>query len=364
MISKYQKIIFSIFMMFTCLANAGNFNDSVFSNLDYGLYWAGADKQFEKAGSDTKNGSTYYDPTKPTLIYVHGWQSDSVSELHRESFYESGDGWPEGEDMANKWISAGYNIGIIYWNQFADESEVKDAEAKIWSMEGDQKMRWLDNNGTYHYNDADKPVAELILANYIEAMSNYKGDDLRIIGHSLGSQVAMRLTKLLIDSANDGKINDNLVPARVSILDAYFSNGSKDYLDGEWVGEAVRDIADTLIANGIAIDSYRTSTASSSIFVGDENKALHNKLAFVEQSTSYFWTWEQAKKHRAAVWLYLWSIEYSSPEVNNDSSSAVSAAASNELVIKWMNANKHVKQASGGYSKDPSDDIYKLTDRL
>jgi hypothetical protein len=39
-------------------------------------------------------------------------------------------------------VQAGYNVGIMYWNQFADEDEVKDAEAKIWTATGTRAMRW------------------------------------------------------------------------------------------------------------------------------------------------------------------------------------------------------------------------------
>lgn len=363
MIKKYLKIALSMLIIFTSMANAAVFDSSVYAQLDYGLYWAGADNQFEKAGDSTKYGSTYYNRYKPTMIYIHGWQNGSVANKFRETFYSTDTGRPD-VDFANLWIAAGYNVGIIYWNQFADEGEVKDAEAKIWSVNGPKQMRWVDSSGNYHYGDVNKPIAELALDQYIAAMSKYAGSDIRIVGHSLGNQVAMRLTKLINDKADAGQISSNLVPKRVSLLDAYYSNNSKDFLGGKWIGEAVRDIADSLIAKGTAIDSYRTSAATSSIFVGDQNAALHNKLAFVEQLTSYFWSWQQTEKHVAAVWLYLWSIEYPTPYVANSSLSGVSAAASNTLVKQWMSASKHIKQNAGGNSKDLYDDNYKLVNRL
>lgn len=342
---------------------AEGFDDSVYAELDYGLYWAGANNEFEKAGVDTQEGSTYYDPTKPTLIYIHGWQSETVEDLYRETFYSTESGRPE-VDFAEMWESYGYNIGVMYWNQFADESEVKDAEAKIWSTEGDKEMRWLDSDGDYHYGDVDQPIAELFLENYIEAMSGYEGDDIRIAGHSLGSQVAIRLTRLLQESAEADEIEDNLVPERLTLLDAFFSNWSKAYLDWQWTGEAARELADEMIDYGTAIDSYRTSLVTSSIFVGDENTELHNKTAFCEQTTGYFDVTEQTEKHVAAIWLYLWSIDYSAPTVEDSTSLGVSAAADNDLVREWMDANRHIDQSSGGSTKDPGDDSYRSVRRL
>jgi uncharacterized protein YjdB len=340
------------------------FQESVFSSLDYGLYWAGSDNQFEKAGVDTQDGSSYYDPSKPTLIYIHGWQSDSVEDLYRETFYSDQSGRPY-VDFAEMWIEQGYNIGIMYWNQFADEDEVKDAEAKIWSTEGSQGMRWLDSSGDYHYGDVDMPIAELFLENYIWAMSGYQGDDIRIAGHSLGSQVAIRLTRLIQESAAAGEIASNLVPGRLTLLDAFFSNWWKDYLDGQWTGEAALDLVEEMIdQEDTAIDSYRTSSVTSSIFVGDENTDLHNLTAFCEQTTSFFDVTEQTEKHVAAVWLYLWSIDYDAPEVIDSSDLGVSAAADNDLVRTWMEASRHIEQYSGGSTEDPSDNTYRTVSRL
>lgn len=343
--------------------SAESFDDSVFSTLDYGLYWAGADNEFEKASVDTQDGSNYYDPDKPTIIYIHGWQSDSVETLYRETFYNTHNDSPY-IDFASMWERNGYNIGIMYWNQFADESEVKDAEAKIWSTAGSSNMRWLDSQGDYHYGDVDKPIAELFFDNYVTAMTGYNGGDIRIAGHSLGSQIAMRLTRLIQESAEAGEVSENLVPDRLTLLDAFFSNGAKSYLDDQWTGESARDLADEMIAYGTAIDSYRTSVASSSIFVGDENTELHNKLAFSEGDTSYFSVSEQSEKHSAAVWLYLWSIDYSEPVVEDSVLVGVSASADNDLVRSWMDADVHIDQKEGGSTKDPVDDTYLTTNRL
>lgn len=363
-----MKLLKTTFFISTAVismcAQASDFDESVFSNLDYGLYWADEDNGFIKAGTDTVDGyGSYYDVTKPTIIYIHGWQEDSVEELSRETFYNTNTGRPD-VDFAQMWQSYGYNIGIMYWNQFADEDEVKDAESKIWSTEGDKGMRWLDSDGEYHYDDVDQPVAELFLENYIEAMSGYEGDDIRIAGHSLGNQVAIRLTSLLQESAQSGDIEENLVPGRVSLLDAFYSNWSKSYLDGQWVGEAALELVEEMIDYGTAIDSYRTSSLSSTFLAGDENQDLHNQTAFCEQDTSFFDLTEQAEKHVAAIWLYLWSIDYSEPTVEDSTSLGVSAAADNDLVLEWMAADKHIDQSQGGDTKDPGDNTYELTDRL
>ncbi len=126
------------------LAYPGVFPQSTFQNLDYGLYWFGSDDNYQKAGS----GTSYYNKSAPTIIYIHGWQNGSSQAKNRETFNRSDSGGPD-MDLAYAWRRAGYNVGILYWNQFADESEVKDAEAKIWSKSGPRQMRWRDHNGNY-----------------------------------------------------------------------------------------------------------------------------------------------------------------------------------------------------------------------
>jgi len=355
-----KKFILGCTLFLVALSASGAaFDDSVYSRLDYGLYWAGADNQFEKAGTETAQGSNYYDPTKPTMIYIHGWQKGTVESRFRETFYSSRSGRPD-IDFANLWIAEGYNVGIIYWNQFADENEVKDAEAKIWSVNGNKAIRWKDSNGNFHYGDVDKPVADLIYPQYRLAMSDFRGSEVRFAGHSLGSQVAFRLADLLLDSQRKGEQVTNMLPGRISILDAYYSNGSKSYLSGEWVGKVIRDIADRLIDEGILIDSYRTSATTSTLFVGDENKQLHRKTAFTELSTEFFWFWQQSEKHVAAIWLYLWSKVYPAPAVENSAYAGVSASASESTIKYWMDSDSHLKQVSGKRSKDPADNVFKV----
>ncbi len=360
---KYLLIIMiSVSMATNAFAKTGVFSQEYFDNLSYGLYWFGANDQFEQASVSTKDGSTYYDPTKPTLIFIHGWSDEYVTAQSRYVLYQNDDNWPT-KDFVDVWISEGYNVGILYWDQFADESEVKNAEAKIWSVDGPKGMRWLDSEGDYH-TGPDENVTELLLEKYDIAMAGYEGDDIRLAGHSLGNQLALRLADKLVIQAAAGDIASNLVPQRVSLLDPFYSNYAKSYLDGEWVGEKARQIVARLKAADIAIDSYRTSAVTSTIFVGDENTDLQNAVAFEEELTSYFNQTEQSAKHNAAVWLYLWSILYSTPTVSDNTLPGLSAAATNDEVREWMDTTDHLVQTSGGDTKDPQDNVFETDGAL
>ncbi|CAG8999911.1 MAG: hypothetical protein CENE_01894 [Candidatus Celerinatantimonas neptuna] len=359
---KLILILFGLCFSLNCMARVGVFPESTFDQLSYGLYWFGANNQYQKASKSTQSGGLYYNPSKPTLIFIHGWQKNHIKKKNRFVFWEKNNGFPN-IDFANLWISQGYNVGILYWDQFADESEVKNAEAKIWSVKGPKKMRWLDSYGTYH-SGPSKNVTQLLLANYRIAMKGFKGSKLRFAGHSLGNQVALRLANQLETLAKEGEISKKEVPERVSLLDPFYSNYAKSYLNGKWVGEKARTIVKRIKAYGIAIDSYRTSALTATIFVGDQNKKLENSVAFEEEKTKFFNQLEQSKKHDAAIWLYLWSINYSTPTVSNSSMPGLSAASTNSEVKQWMATTNHLVQTSGGKTKNPKDNVFKLTGAL
>ncbi len=89
--------------------------------LDYGIYWFGTGNVSQKAVAGVAN--PYFNPSKPTVIYIHGWQNGSSQRGSRETFNYKQNDATYGIDVnaADAWISAGWNIGIFYWNQFADE---------------------------------------------------------------------------------------------------------------------------------------------------------------------------------------------------------------------------------------------------
>jgi len=143
--------------------------------------------------------------------------------------------------MADAWIKAGWNIGIFYWDMFSDEPNVLDAEAKIWTANGPKKMRWRDNKGEFQKSTFNKSAGQLFYETYVKALKDYKGNNIRIVGHSLGSQMAIYLTYMVNDAVAKRYLPNNLMIERLALLDPYWSVGGKDYLNGKWTGEICRE---------------------------------------------------------------------------------------------------------------------------
>jgi hypothetical protein len=348
-------------------AFAENWNtDTVFKKLDYGLYWYDSNDNAEKAIAGQAN--PYFNKNNKTVLYVHGWQDNSVNVKFREGFEFQDIGGPN-HNLAAAWRNAGYNVGILYWNQFADEDDVSHAEAKIWTKDGPQKMRYkvyTDGRANVYkyYTASNKNVAELLYEQVKDFMgSDFNGSELRIAGHSLGNQLALSIADLIRKDVDAGRVTSKLLPKRIALLDPFYSKGSKSYLNGDWAGERARWAANALIADGVAIEAYRTSAATSTIFVGDDNKPLMKKVAFTELKPWYFQAWQLKEKHVASIWHYFWSFDLAPPPIRNSSSQAASASVSTSRIKALMSGSKKLVHDLGAYTISPGDDRMKYANR-
>ena len=359
-LTRFHKkivIILTTFISFNSFAEI-TFPATTFQQLDYGLYWFDY-AQAEKAEPGILNN--YYSPEKPTVIYIHGWQNGSVEDQRRETFNRSIKDGPN-EDLSQYWLDHGYNVGILYWNQFADESEVKDAEAKIYSTQGPRNMRWKSLDGNYQ-SGPNKNVSQLLFESIRDNMQDFANEHFRIAGHSLGNQIAIEVSKKLNDAVNNG-LNANLLPDRVALLDPFYSQGEKGYLNDQWTGEVARASVDTLKNANVIVEAYRSSATGSSGIAGDTNKALMNKTAFTELRPWNFYFWQIAQKHDAAVSWYFASIDFAPPQLRRNRGDAPSAATSDNKTRELMNSNYGARQRSGAYSATPSDDNFDRRNRL
>jgi hypothetical protein len=159
--------------------------------LQYGIRWFGKD-------NIRLPGYNVPPPNRnaPTFIFSHGWQPGATVARTMENFNYKDIDPKYGFDvnMADAWIAAGWNVGMFYWNQFADEAVVQDAEAKLWTPNGPQGMRWRTTDGSYSTVGAPNiSIPELFVECYLQSFANVSDypASVRLAGHSLGSQVIL-----------------------------------------------------------------------------------------------------------------------------------------------------------------------------
>ncbi|MEM1030890.1 MAG: hypothetical protein AAGN82_11095 [Myxococcota bacterium] len=331
-----------------------------FDDLDFGLYWLGPDGAREKDIPSVAH--PYFDPTRPSFVYVHGWQSGTTAGRQREGLAEFAEGAAEGPDLdfVARWRGAGFNVGVFYWNQLADEGEVKDAEAKIWTTDGPRAMRFRRVDESYDTVAGLPPVARSLrnawLHAHLGAVSLDPPPAHRVAGHSLGNQLAVAAVGEIYDAVDDGRVSAVLAPRRVALLDPFWSKGDKGYLGDTTPHQAVTAITAELFARGLSFELYR-STPLDLGFVGDGSDAIDAYVCRVDHEADYFGLFQLVQKHFAAVWLYLWSLDGPPPE--DDQGRSVCSAASDPAALRVAaQGDVRWQQVTGENTQTPFDDGY------
>lgn len=355
------------------------FPDEVFTDLDYGLYWYGYDEgaasgRYVKA-SEADN--PFYDPSRPTVIHIHGWQNGSIAAFFRTDYdhrrHSSGD---VDKDVASPWLDQGYNVGMLYWTNFADEGQVTHAEAKIWSPNGPRGMKYRvrksadPNNGSTEQRDfegaPDATVGSLLADAIVDGMADFSGPSFRLTGHSLGNQVAIAIAGDIHARLESGQIsNEKLLPTRIALLDPYYTGSRISGLSERTERLAVQ-IMETLLASEqgqapVVFEAYR----SSALAIRNGSAVLERGNAAIVSLKPHYYGWfDFAKKHQVAWWWYFWGMEFAVP-TTGDGASGLSASASPQQVEAQMDSTRFLDQQGGSTArtKSPEDDGFTLKNR-
>ncbi|MCR4661992.1 MAG: hypothetical protein K5765_08375 [Clostridia bacterium] len=258
-----------------------------FNKLDTGVYW------FTEKNQKVPTKDAEIDKTKPTFIYAHGWKPNES--MYREGFSLTGTTinalkdkkFPEyvyEPNYYNYYLDQGYNVGIFYWNQLADQGLelVSVVDRKIWSIgEGTETVEPSLRYKTYESEGAtgvltavDDPTNPKIPVSVIYAndIIKYLGKDyegkLYLAGHSMGGQLTCAVSQYLCTLYDKKEISASLVPVRAALIDPYFPVGSvvsgfvncrdeyvKDMPVCYLAAQAVKDIAD----HGVLVEGYGTN---------------------------------------------------------------------------------------------------------
>lgn len=349
-----------------------------YEELDYGVYFYG--KQIGNSDAtgcqkyvDGQN-NTFFDPSKPTIIYTHGWQLDGVKNKGREDFRLVNSDIDL--QTQNFWLDLGWNVGIFHWIQLADDGGVpppREAEAKIYDTQNKlAQMRWKRTSGAFVTTTGLQPsqtVRELYANSYQQIFSaNYTGNEIRLVGNSLGGNLTMAMLGELLHR------NAAKLPQRVTLIDPYWSaNLSTQQANFPYnFGSAsaiATDAATQLRDNhGTAIEYFRSSLAGTA----GTNENLIGVTAFSHFGTDY--TWNTITKHTTPVRQYFWSIAFPAPleiyrpnvltPFTTTGKVAASAATSNVRIRELMLNNKYWNHVEGRNTVTPEDDQFEIRDGL
>lgn len=305
----------------------------VFPVLDWGIWFYGDEgrlKKFRKGG----DFDGYYDPAKPSVLFIHGLRQGAASNDLRQDFVFSRlEGNPQtgqneivDEDLPALWRSKGFNFVVFNWTQFADENSLRLVEDKIWQAD---RVRWRDPLGrTISENfPSGRNIGDLIYESFL----NWNpGSSVRIVGHGVGAQLAVELANRLSAANRTGKIQ------RLVLLNPYWSRESKPYGLGPDVtlpGQAItrtarrslRDMA-SLYKKNVLVETYRNlyfGRNENLLYHGDDNDSIKAITAYADLKPAWqqrvlnippelnnFLQANDKRLHEAIYLWYLRSIDF------------------------------------------------------
>jgi alpha-glucosidase len=349
-------------------------------DLDYGLYWFGKNGLCEKYTPGVPN--QFYRPEKPTMIYTHGWKQEAVQRNYeRETFlFEEPD-----ENISvytnHSWLDKGWNTGILYWNQWCEEDEIKDAEAKIWSFKGPKGNRYKCSDGTYKNFDEKisimgneisvHSVTDVLCQYVLHSLQDNTSTNIRLVSHSLGNQLMTSIARQLKTCDIDVK--------RLTYLEPLWTEGEKDYLGDENHDGQIDHVSHRCYwyvidllnnrPNDFAFEIYNSSASDTGI-LGDSNSNLRRFASEISVRPWYYNTQDIEKKHNVIRYHYLWSFAFAPPvectinfkqriKTGND---AFSASTADQRIHEMMGSGHMWDQVEGRKTVSPEDDWFEIKD--
>eukprot|EP00475_Leptophrys_vorax_P015684 TRINITY_DN2198_c0_g1_i3.p1 TRINITY_DN2198_c0_g1~~TRINITY_DN2198_c0_g1_i3.p1 ORF type:complete len:496 (+),score=108.09 TRINITY_DN2198_c0_g1_i3:133-1620(+) len=350
----------------------GFIDDTSTPNHLYGIYWIDNNgnmvKFNESAACDpaTYNATAcpmpttdVYDPQKPTVIYAHGWEKDSVSRrfIENNNYRNNDDKYGVNGDLAKAWKQAGWNYGIFIWSRISDEPNVDDVEAKIWIPNGPQGMRWKKNDLTYDsttfassFNISMTQIMQITLRRALQ-FRNISAE-FRLVGHSLGTQMVSHYCELVIASNETA----TYLPQHLVMADPWLTVAPRSFLNGTSAQDHVASVVATLISStyNVAVILLQTSNIAD-LSLNPFSVDLLTKVAFVRMTPDYISPFDFAGRHVSGMNLYMNQFTQFAAGRNGNKVPALLTAAQ---IKNYQTSGIALKQVSGGNSFDAGDDVF------
>ena len=322
-------------------------------NLDYGFFFLGANGEYQKAVAGVSN--PYFDKSKPTIVYYHGWQNGSTKneDFGNDNAFFWNSATVPAYNTIGSWKNKGYNVCIAYWAQFADEGEVKDAEGKLWTGLSAQKMRYMNRAGSYVTTfSTAKSVTDLLFDQYV-AIFNGSAAGTRFMGHSLGNQLATLMAYKISTAVAAGTVSNNLMPVRVALLDPFWGKSSQTYCGNMLpAAKCVLLMKEMLARNAFALEEIRTNS-NIGYWVGDSCNDMRKMSFYVCPWPSFG---DDTAKHCYSYNWYSMSVNASLnagtayPLGANATDAQVKAASNWDYTTKAMKSTVYKCEINAGKS--------------
>ncbi|MDE7192113.1 MAG: hypothetical protein K2O35_06575 [Clostridia bacterium] len=286
---KKGVLIFTVIALACCILTAtaacNKVEMSYDSSTDYGIYWFGDDNH-DYVRSGVSMDKKYFDPDKPTFVFAHGWEPDAKNSTdglfedfvtHKDTISKTKTA--DVRDYAKLLKEQGYNVACLSWFSYAG------------SLPNLFNYIWLSFDGGYALSVRFAMELAIVLG------ESY-GSDVKIVGHSYGSQLALATTYQLIKLQERKAFkNEHIIPTRMTLADPYFGltglinnwdvikykniSFIDEPLNGREPSALFADVTDYVVGkNDIAVDMYfGMSLASTAYYKYDGSDPYFEKLS-------------------------------------------------------------------------------------
>lgn len=264
---------------------------------DFGLFFYGDDHNIDSVDmqrSSTDMDVKYFDPEKPTVIWVHGWEDKGFNSGDNE-LKVSSDAQSRGVEEYSyvaQLKAKGYNVATFQYQSIDNKNAIAYDLGKIFT------------STFVKIKDREYSMAYLMASELCLNIGETYKKEITYVGHSCGSFVSLGINYYVNYFLDNGVIkNKNLLASRITLADPYF-NTLGDVTEGDEVYlikkgflntkiglknekipktkmEFCANIMDTLSSSDVAFDVYLgMSLASSSFRKVDES--ILNKCLVVD----------------------------------------------------------------------------------
>lgn len=199
--------------------------------------------------SQTRLRAQHTPEKKEIVFFLHGWQRAPVALK-----------WGPDQDLAKAAaVAPEFVFKELSWREQAYSYDVRHAQHRIW---------------TNADNFQDKLITEVY-----QVLQAHPKIPFRLVGHSLGCQVTLKLSQRLIE---ENPLNQNYWPGRIALLEPAFvrklATGQSNDIDNS--RDKCIKLLDQLTTSNVAIETYRSSVLTRNCFIGHSNQFLASAAPF------------------------------------------------------------------------------------
>ena len=255
----------------------------------YGLYFYGDDHEpyntdmtdVDMVRASESLSTKYFDPSKPTIIWFHGWEdksAGSVGDRYLMAGEATIDAMPSYDcSYAHELKEKGYNVGTF---QFQG---VEDGDTNYARSLGVIYKYVVES-----FNKTDYSLSFLFASEIVKVFGESYAKDITFAGHSCGGFVSTATNYMLQAFYHAGKIsNKNLIAKRMIVQDPYVDTlGDGLTADAMLMGtnELVGDRRKSAVVQDMMIKLHKFDNVAIDVYLGMSGASDE----FINPSKSHF----------------------------------------------------------------------------